>query len=468
MSHDHSHHHSEKKRVALISMVASGGLSLAKFVAALLTGSLGMLSEAIHSLVDMTATIVTWFAISWGDKPADHDHHYGHAKIENVAALFESFLLVGTAVFIAYEAIKRLLNGHADVEVTWWATAILIISMFIDFNRSRALRKTAKATSSAALAADAQHFEADMWSSLAALIGLVGVWYGWQWTDAVAGLLVSIFIATIGWKLGRQTIATLLDKAPEGATVDIRKLAEHMSGVLRVEQLRVRPVGSALFVSLTADVPRMMAITDIVALKDNLARETKLLHPNADVTVTINPVELDSETAFDKVMLIAAQRGLSIHHLTVQRLKKKLAVSFDLEVEGSTTLKVAHVIATALEGAIRSSLGGDIEVESHIEPQPLQLIEGQSADAVMTKKIQVALLKLAKLENTLSDIHSLRVRTTKGGLFVHYHCRFAPRETIYEVHSVVDRIENGLQTKYPTIKRVVAHAEPIGQVRHKL
>ena len=274
MSHDHSHHHSEKKRVALISMVASGGLSLAKFVAALLTGSLGMLSEAIHSLVDMTATIVTWFAISWGDKPADHDHHYGHAKIENVAALFESFLLVGTAIFIAYEAIKRLLNGHADVEVTWWATAILIISMFIDFNRSRALRKTAKATSSAALAADAQHFEADMWSSLAALIGLVGVWYGWQWTDAVAGLLVSIFIATIGWKLGRQTIATLLDKAPEGATVDIRRLAEHMSGVLRVEQLRVRPVGSALFVSLTADVPRMMAITDIVALKDNLARET--------------------------------------------------------------------------------------------------------------------------------------------------------------------------------------------------
>ncbi len=468
MFHDHSQHNVEKKRVALISVLASGALSIFKFAAALLTGSLGMLSEAVHSLVDMIATIVTLFAVSWSDKPADDDHHFGHAKIESVAALFEAGLLIGTAIFITYEAVIRLLSGHSEVEVTWWATGILIVSMIVDYNRSRALRKTANDTSSAALAADAQHFESDMWSSLAALIGLIGVWYGWQWTDAVAGLLVSVFIAFIGWKLGANTVGTLLDKAPEGATADIRKLAENMNGVLRVEQLRVRPVGNTLFVSLTADVPRMMAITDIIALKENLTRETKQLHNNADVTVTINPIELDSETAFDKVMLIAAQRGLAIHHLTVQRLRKKLAVSFDLEVEGSTPLSEAHEIATGLEDAIRYSLGADVEVESHIEPQPLQLIEGQSADAKITKRVETTLRQLAKLEETLSDVHSVRVRNTEGGLFVHYHCRFAPAHTIYMVHSVVDRIENGLQDKYPIIKRVVAHAEPVGQARHKL
>jgi cation diffusion facilitator family transporter len=468
MAHEHSNHNAEKKRVALISVLASGGLSVFKFIAALLTGSLGMLSEAVHSLVDMIATIVTLFAVSWSDKPADDDHHFGHAKIESVAALFEAGLLIGTAIFIAYEAVIRLLSGHSDVEVTWWATGILLVSMFVDYNRSRALRKTANATSSAALAADAQHFESDMWSSLAALIGLVGVWYGWQWTDAVAGLLVSIFIAIVGLKLGGNTIGTLLDKAPEGATADIRTLAENMNGVLRVEQLRVRPVGSSLFVSLTADVPRMMAITDIIALKDNLTRETQRLHANADVTVTINPIELDNETAFDKVMLIAAQRGLAIHHLTVQRLQKRLAVSFDLEVEGTTPLSAAHEIATGLEDAIRASLGADVEVESHIEPQPLQLIEGQSAEAKIAKRVEATLRQLAKLEKTLSDVHSVRVRNTEGGLFVHYHCRFAPNRTIYMVHSVVDRIENGLQDKYPIIKRVVAHAEPVGQARHKL
>lgn len=463
-----SHHHAEKKRVALISVLASGGLSLSKFAAALLTGSLGMLSEAVHSLVDMIATIITWFAISWGDKPADADHHYGHAKIESVAALFEAGLLISTAAFIAYHAILRLIQGNSDVLVAWWAIGILIISIFVDFNRSRALRKTAKLTSSVALAADAQHFESDMWSSFAALIGLLGVWYGWQWTDAVAGLLVSLFVAIIGWKLGWQTIGILLDKAPEGATEDIRQLAENMSGVLRVEQLRVRPVGATMFVSLTADVPRMMAITDIMALKENLTHQIMKLHTNADVTVTINPIELDNETAFDKVTLISAQRGLSIHHLTVQRLEKKLAVSFDLEVEGSTQLQAAHAIATDLEVAIRSSLGAEVEVESHIEPQPLQLIEGQNADAKISQNVEIALRKFAKTEPALSDIHSVRVRSTDDGLFVHYHCRFAPNQTIYAVHSVVDRIENNLQTKFPIIKRVVAHAEPVGQARHRL
>jgi cation diffusion facilitator family transporter len=468
MSQDHSHHSAEKKQVAMISVLASGGLSIFKFAAALLTGSLGMLSEAVHSLVDMIATIVTWFAVSWADKPADDDHHFGHAKIESVAALFEAGLLIGTAIFVAYEAVLRLLSGHADVEVKWWATGILIFSIFIDFNRSRALRKTALATSSAALAADAKHFEADMWSSFAALIGLAGVWYGWQWTDAVAGLVVSVFIATIGWKLGANTIGTLLDKAPEGATDEIRQLAENMKGVLRVDQLRVRPVGSTLFVSLTADVARMMAIADIIELKEKLTRDITTAHSNADVIVTINPIELDNETAFDKVMLISAQRGLAIHHLTVQRLEEKLAVSFDLEVEGATSLAKAHEIATALEVAIRESLGAEIEVESHIEPQPLQLIDGQRADEKTAKNVELALRKLAKLEKSLSDVHSVRVRTTVGGLFVHYHCRFAPSSTIYAVHSVVDRIENSLQAKFPIIKRVVAHAEPVGGVRHEL
>jgi cation diffusion facilitator family transporter len=461
-------HHSEKKRVAAISMAASGGLSLAKFAAALLTGSLGMLSEAIHSLVDMAATMVTWFAINWSDQPADDDHHYGHAKIESVAALFESGLLIGTAIFIAYEAILRLMSGHSDVEVTWWAIAILIISIIVDFNRSRALHAAAASTSSAALAADAIHFASDMWSSFAALLGLVGVWLGWTWTDAMAGLIVSVFIAHIGWALGNETLATLLDKAPEGASDELRQLAANTPGVLNVEKLRIRPVGSVLFISLVADVPRMTAITEIVAIKDSLNERIKAAYPNADVTVTVNPVELDSETAFDKVSLIAAQRGLAIHHLTVQRLGTTLAVSFDLEVEGKTSLTKAHETATALEDAIRSSLGADVEVESHIEPQPLQLINGKPADESTAESVEKSLRVLAKKEKALSDVHNVRVRFTDGGLFVHYHCRFGKTQTINTVHAIVDRIENALQAKFPNIKRVVAHAEPVGQARHKL
>jgi divalent metal cation (Fe/Co/Zn/Cd) transporter len=342
------------------------------------------------------------------------------------------------------------------------------LSMLIDFNRSRALSRTAEATASAALAADAKHFESDMWSSLAALIGLCGVWWGWQWTDAVAGLLVSAYIAFIGWGLGNHTLASLLDKAPAGAAEDIRKMADKIDGVLSVSQLRVRQVGRILFIAIVADVPRMMAITSIVAIKDQLTEEIKARYPLADVAVTANPVAVDSESAFDKISLIAAQRGLAIHHLTVQQISGRLAVSFDLEVEGATPLKKAHSQATALEDAIRNSLGSDVEVESHIEPQPLRLVDGKAADAKTAKSVEASLRRFAKVEKSLSDVHNVRVRLTGGGLFVHYHCRFAPSQTIDVVHAVVDRIENALQKRHPDIKRVVAHAEPLGQARHQL
>jgi cation diffusion facilitator family transporter len=427
-----------------------------------------MLSEAIHSLVDMGATMVTWFAISWADQPADEDHHFGHAKAESVAALFESGLLIGTSVFIAYEAIQRLRSGNYGVEVTWWALGILVLSMLVDFNRSRALKRAAQATDSVALAADAKHFEADMWSSLAALIGLVGVGMGWMWADAVAGLIVSAFIAKIGWGLGKETLANLLDKAPEGSSDEIRKLANNTEGFLSVNQIRVRAVGRAIYISMVADVSRMMPVTTIADLKEKLTADIKSKYPLADVTITTNPVALDTETAADKIMLIANQRGNAIHHLTVQQLENKLAVSFDLEVEGATSLKVAHAQATELENAIRSNLGANFEVESHIEPQPLRVIAGRYADAKIAKSVETNLRQISKTEKSLSDVHNVRVRETGGGLFVHYHCRFSGKETVERVHAAVDRIENTLQKKFRNIRRVVAHAEPVGQARHKL
>jgi cation diffusion facilitator family transporter len=464
----HHNHQAEKSRVALISVLASFGLSIAKFVAALLTGSLGMLSEAIHSLVDMAATIFTWFAIRFSAKPADDDHHFGHAKIESVVAFFESGLLIGTAIFIGYEAVQRLRSEDNNVEVTWWAFAILILSMVIDFNRSRALLRTAEATDSIALAADAKHFESDMWSSLAALIGLVGVWYGWPWTDAVAGIIVSLFIASIGWGLGKDTLDGLLDRAPEGSSAEIRKLAESTDGILAASQIRVRSVGKTLFISLVADVSRLMPLTSISTLKDSLSAAINSKYPQSDITITTNPVALDTETAADKIMLIAYQRGNAIHHLTVQQIEGRLAVSFDLEVEGSTSLKVAHAKATALETAIRNSLGTDVEVESHIEPRPIQLIEGRPAESKLSKMIESELRKVAKAEKTLSDVHNIRIRESAEGLFVHYHCRFAAVTSVDKVHAAVDRIENALQKKRPDIRRIVAHAEPVGQARHKL
>jgi len=167
-------------------------------------------------------------------------------------------------------------------------------------------------------------------------------------------------------------------------------------------------------------------------------------------------------------MLIAARRNLAIHHLTVQEIKGRLAISFDLEVDGGETLVTAHATATKLENAIRRELGSGVEVESHIEPQPERLLAGDEAPPGERQAIEKALATEAKRQKRLSDLHNIRVRRNEDGVFVHYHCRFEGSDTVQAVHAAIDRIENGLQTKFPDIRRVIAHAEPVGQARHRL
>jgi divalent metal cation (Fe/Co/Zn/Cd) transporter len=245
-------------------------------------------------------------------------------------------------------------------------------------------------------------------------------------------------------------------------------MAENESGVLRVAQLRIRPGGPTLFVSLVVEVPRTMPVDSMVRLKDSLTAGVLKLHPKADVLVTTNPVAIDSETVFDKISLIASRRGTSIHHLTVQQIGDRLAVSFDLEVDGATPLDEAHELATGLERAVRLELGPTVEVETHIEPQPVRLLEGHAAPAATVAAVERTLRSLAKGVKRMSDVHNVRVRSIEDGLFVHYHCRFAPNERVDYVHAAVDGLEDSLRTAFPHIVRVIAHAEPVGRPRHEL
>lgn len=460
---------SEKQAVALVSMGASAVLAGSKFLAALFTGSLGILSEAIHSIIDFGATIVTYFAIRWSDQPADDQHHYGHAKIESVAALVETALLFLTTGWIVWEALSRLLGGEGHaVEVTWWAVAIIAASILIDYNRARALKRVARKTSSEALEADALHFSSDMWSSIVVLLGLGAVWAGVPAADSIAALVVSAFIAHAGWELGARTMNTLLDAAPAGATEIVRGLVNDVHGVLAIKSIRLRPAGATMFTAIVVEVARTMPIDDIVKTKDAITAAVQDRFPNADITVTANPVALDSETVFQKVMLIASRRNLAIHHLNAQQIGGQLAISFDLEVDGSMSLGEAHDTATALEDAIRRELGGDVEVESHIEPQPERMLQGQDAPSGLTAEVSAALLTLASAHPRLSDIHSIRLRRNEEGLFLHYHCRCSPADTVEHIHDDIDRVEAGLKDRFPDIRRVIAHAEPLGAKRHPL
>ncbi len=224
----------EKEQVALSSIAASAGLTIAKAVVGFLTGSLGILSEAGHSLIDLGATVMTYAAVRVSGKPADEEHHYGHEKFEAVSALAETALLFLLSGIVIWEAITRLVeHGGHEVEATVWAFAVVLGSIVVDAARSRVLTRVAKATKSEALEADALHFTSDIASSAAVLIGLIGVrFFGAPWADSVAALVVAMLVCVAGWRLGKRTINTLTDVAPEGAAKRITEIAAGIAGVV--------------------------------------------------------------------------------------------------------------------------------------------------------------------------------------------------------------------------------------------
>ncbi len=299
-------------------------------------------------------------------------------------------------------------------------------------------------------------------------LDLTLVWMGFGFADSLAALVVAVFVARAAWQLGKQTLNNLLDAAPAGATAQITEIVEGVNGVLGIRQLRVRPAGPTLFVDLNVDVPRTLPVSQLDAVRQNIAVAIANVFENADSSIQLTPVELDSETAFDKVALIAEKHGLKTHHLAVQKVGGRLAVSFDVEIDADTPLHIAHDKATALETEIRDGLGADVEVESHIEPLEPRLLEGAAPSAAIIKRVEVALAKFARAEKQLNDLHNIRIRSNAAGLYVHYHCRFAPKLAISDVHEVTDRIEVALMAQLPDIKRVVAHAEPVGHRHHKL
>ena len=451
----------EKERVALGSIAASAGLTAAKAIIGSLSGSLAILSEAGHSLLDLSATVLTYFAVRISGKPADAEHQYGHGKVESVTALAETALLFVLTAIVIFEAVRRLIGEHVHaVDATLAAFAVIIGSIVIDFLRSRTLKRVARATASEALEADALHFRSDMWSSIAVLIGLCGVALGYAWADAAAAIIVAVFICVAGYRLGRRTIDTLTDTAPAGVSEQIATIARQISGVVAVERVRVRPAGAVLFVELGVSISRTLPLDRVTMIKQQLTRAIRGDLPAAELTITTEPKALDDETVREGVMVIARDLGLAIHHVAVQTIAGRLSVSVDLEVDGAMPLAAAHDVASRLEEAIRHELGPQVEVETHIEPLPADVLAGSDAAPARIAEVRELLSSLAAELPALGEVHDVRVRETTAGEIVNFHCHVDPALSVSAVHNLVDALERRLRRQFPTIQRVIGHAEP--------
>ncbi|MCC2113147.1 MAG: cation diffusion facilitator family transporter, partial [Hyphomicrobiales bacterium] len=395
-------------------------------------------------------------------KPADDTHHYGHAKVESVAALIETGLLFLTSAWIIYEAGHRLLSGTHEVEATFWAIGVIVVSIVVDFFRARALTRTAEATGSQALAADALHFSSDMLSSGVVLIGLGAVALGYPAADPIAAVGVALFVLLAGYRLGRRTIDTLIDAAPEGAVERIREVVGEIPGVVEIERLRVRPAGHILFVDIEIGVARTRPLDQVSELTAAIRRAIVAEMPEAEPAVIAHPRVLDDETVHDRIMVIAGNRALAVHHVIVQTLEGRLSVSLDLEVDGALPLGEAHAIASGLEDAIVDEIGPEVEVETHIEPFQSRNLAGTDLSPEEIAEMQAEMSDHAH-DYGIRDVHDLRVRQTPEGLIVNFHCRFDPSRSVADVHDAVDQLERRARARWPGIHRIVGHAEPVAR-----
>ena len=454
-----SHPPTLKTNVAAISIFASAGMAAAKFAVGIAIGSLALISEALHSSVDVVATVITWLVVRVSDRPADEEHHYGHGKFESLSALFVIALLYVLAGGILVESWSRLREGAVPPTLSAIPFVVLVIDIAVNFWRARALHRAARATRSEALAADALHFASDVLGSTAVIIGLALTGLGFAWGDSAAAIAVAVMISILGLRLGRSTIETLLDRAPEGASEKAIAAIRSVPGVVGVERLRARMVGPTHFIDAIANVPRTYPIDRVEAIKKKAQAAVAEALGDADLTFTAVPVARDNESVRERIMVIARNSGLAVHHVTVHDLGGKLTVSIDLEVDGDMELLAAHDIAHGLERSIREDFGEDVEVDTHIEPLEPELPHGTDAAPERVEVIKAALARFAG-NSAIHDIHNVRVRDTDAGEIVNFHCRAAPSMSVIKVHENVDEIERALRRAFPSIKRVISHAEP--------
>ena len=288
----------DKRSAALSSVVAAIGLTGFKLVVGLLTNSLGILAEAAHSGLDLVAAAMTYFAVRVSDKPADQEHPFGHGKIENLSALFETLLLLATSGWIIYEAIQRLFFVTVKVETSIWSFLVMGTSIFIDYTRSRILYKAARKYKSQALEADALHFSTDIWSSSVVIVGLIALTIaryipGLDWmhkADAIAALIVAIIVIYISGELGWRTISALLDTAPKGLADKVERIAASVNGVVDAHSIRIRPSGAHTFIDLHITMDGKCTLNEAHSATEEIEKAIHAVISPADITVHVEPV----------------------------------------------------------------------------------------------------------------------------------------------------------------------------------
>jgi len=475
--------HKLKAAAALSSIIWSAVLTVLKLIVGLMTGSLGIISEALHSGLDLLAAGLTYVAVRISARPADEDHHYGHGKIENLSALVATLLLLLTSAWVMKEALTRLQNPDTlHIEINIWAFLVIIISIVVDVNRSAMLYRVAKQTKSAALEADAAHFLSDIWSSSAVLLGIAcvaclpyaspdGYLYWWlQRADVLASLFVAVIILKLCWGLGSKAIQDIMDKTDIQRVKQIRSLMSERMPAYPLEKLKLREVGSESFIELIIRVPKNLHIDTAheiaEAIEELLIRELG----KAQCMVHMHPDEYCGNSPQDIIRRLALAHRFGVHGLIIMPHEKGPIIFADLELPAEASLDSWDTPTRAFQSEVARALGAQ-HVYVHIEPDTRQLPSAPELPEDIAKweeRIRESLQEFGIPSPSAIHCHRLDVEAQEANATKSdkeevpaVHCLtsvFIPKTfglNIAESHAQLKEIEKHLMHALPSCGRII-------------
>ncbi len=456
----------EKRTVAGNSVLAALVITSLKVVAGFATGSLGILSEAAHSGLDLVAASVTFFSVRVSDKPADADHQYGHGKVENVSAFVETGLLLLTCVWIIFESVNRLFFRTVEIKPSTTAFLVMLLSIAIDIWRSRSLARIAAKYDSQALEADALHFSTDIWSSSVVIVGLALAWAGERYrvgwlrqADPIAALFVAGVVISVSWRLARRTVDALLDAAPAGVRSDIFDRIRDVDGVLEVERVRFRKAGSRYFADVSVGLERNFTFQRSEQVSDEVRRRVREVLEGADVMVHTVPLARRTENIFDRIRAVATRHNFNVHDVSVQNLNGQLHVEQHLELDEQLSMKQAHDEVTRLELEMRGEIPEITTILTHIESEPATIETGE--EIVREPELERRLKNIVKEFPEVVDVHEFQFKKVRTRLYVSCHCTLPDDMPLAKVHDVQTSLEIRFKHDAPQLFRVLIHPEPV-------
>jgi cation diffusion facilitator family transporter len=456
----------DKRLAARRSLLAASFLTLLKVAVGLGSGSLGILSEAANSGLDILAAGFIYVTLWFSDKPADANHPYGHHKFESFAAFLQTGVVFFTCLTFVIAAFRRVFIAPAAVDVSISAVSVMVISIFVSWFRFHDLDRAARIHKSQALESHALNYRLDVWSALVVLLGLAALWLGQRWqlpslrvADPIAALIVVGFVVYHSARLGRRTMDTLLDAAPAGLSERLLPAVEQVPGVVSCRRARVRYAGNKPFVDLKISVSRSIPFDHVPAILDRVRLEVEQLLPDADVVIDPEPDIPNEHSLFERVKWIARRNNLAVHDVLVHEVEGRLTLDLHLEVDERLTLDQAHDEANKLEQQVYAELSEIAVINTHIEGEGAH-VQADRMPLAQREHMARELRRVATQVPDILDCHDVTVREISQKIYVSCHCLMLGSLPISQVHDRTVELETLFRNTFPEIYKVTIHTEP--------